>query len=132
MALTQIGMSANLTWQLARAITGFADVTQGSDSASFSNSLDVTTWNTLFTAQNTIAAAGTQAVDLRTFTDFVGTSATADKAVSIIIIVAGAITDVLNVKTHGTNGLQWFFESTTNGVNIPGGGIQRQQPPSNK
>ena len=85
--------------------------------------MSTTTWNAAFINQYTIAAAGTQAVDLRTFTDQVGSSITADKAMSIIILVTGAITDTLNVKTHGTNGLQWFFESASFGVNIPGGGM---------
>lgn len=124
MSLSQVGIGANITWQLSKTVTGFTDVMQGSESAAFaSNSLSTTTWNAALLAQYTIAAAGTQAVDLRTFTDLVGTSVTADKAMGILFIVTGAITDTLNVKKHGTNGLQWFFESASFGVNIPGGGM---------
>lgn len=125
MGLSQIGLSAGITWSLTRAITGFTDAVQGPESASFaSNALSVSTWNNLFAAQYTIAPAGTQVVDLRTFTDLDANSiSTADKAMAIIILVTGAVADLLNVKTDPTNGLQWFFEDTTKGINIPGGGF---------
>ncbi|MBP3956327.1 hypothetical protein J8F10_13635 [Gemmata sp. G18] len=124
MPLTQIGLSASVTWQLARGVSGFADVTQGSDTASFSsNGLNVGTWNEVFATQYAIAAAGTQAVDLRTFTDLTGTAVTADKALALIVLVTGAVSDKLNVKPHGTNGLQWFFGGTAEGTNVPGGGF---------
>ncbi|VTR93208.1 unnamed protein product [Gemmata massiliana] len=123
MPLTQIGLSASVTWQLSRAVTGFADVTQGSDAAIFSsNGLNTATWNEVFAAQYAIAAAGTQAVDLRTFTDLTGTSVTADKAMAVLVLVTGATGDKLSIKPHGTNGLQWFFGGTAEGVNVPGGG----------
>lgn len=125
MGLSQISVNADVTWQLAKSNTGFTDTIHGTESASFSLTLlDTDTWNELFAAEYTIAAAGTQAVDLRTFTDLAGNSvATADKALAIIIIVTGAAADLLNVKKHGTNGLQWFFGGASEGVNIPGGGM---------
>ena len=124
MPLTQVNLSASVSWALARAVTGFADVTHGPDAKSFSlNALDPDVWNEVFGAQYTIAAAGTQAVDLRTFTDFAGTSVTADKALAVIVLVEGAGADRLNVLPHGTDGLQWFFGGTTEGVDIPGGGM---------
>jgi hypothetical protein len=122
--LTQIGMSASLTWQLARAVTGFTDVTQGSESASFaSNSLDVATWNELFAAQYTMATLGTQVVDLRAFTDLAGNSVTGTKAMAFIILVTGAVTDTLNVLPNTPDGLIWPFHDLTSSVDIPGGGM---------
>jgi hypothetical protein len=124
MALTQIGISASMSWTLTKAATGFVDITQGPDAASFSsNALSVATWTELFAAQYTIAAAGTQAVDLRAITDLAGNSATATKAMTFLVLATGATTDLLNIKPHGTNGLVWFFGGTTEGVNVPGGGM---------
>lgn len=113
-----------MTWQLARAVTGFSDVTQGVQSAFFTNnSLDVATWNETLNAQYTIAAAGTQVVDLRTFTDLPGNSATGTKAMAVIILVTGATTDKLNVTPNASNGLVWPFHNTSSSVDIPGGGM---------
>lgn len=124
MALSQIAISGNISWQLLRAVTGFVDVTQGPDALAFaSNNLDVATWNELFAAQYTMLAAGTQVVDLRTFTDLPGNAVTATKAMAIMILVTGATTGVLNVKPDATDGLVWPFENVGFGVNIPGGGM---------
>lgn len=122
-ALTQIGITAAMTWQLSRSVTGFASVTQGNDTASFSNSaLSVATWTELFAAQYTIASAGTQTVDLRSFTDLVSNSVTGTKAMALFISTTGAAADKLNVKPNASNGLVWPFENVGYGVNIPGGG----------
>lgn len=124
MALDSIGISATVSWALSRAVTGFADVTQGPDSLSFSsNSLSTATWTEIFAAEYTLAAAGTQVVDLRTFTDLVGNSVTGTKAMALMLSVSGAATDWLNVKPNSSNGLQWFFGGTAEGVSVPGGGV---------
>ncbi len=124
MALDSVSVQASVTWEMSRANTGFADTTQGSDTANFAlSALDAATWDALFAAQYTIAAAGTQAVNLRAFTDLAGNSiAAADKVLNILILVTGATADKLNVKPHGTDGLKWFFENASYGVDIPGGG----------
>jgi hypothetical protein len=123
--LTQVSLNASLTWQLARAVAGFTDVLHGPETAAFTlATLDTAVWNELFAAQYVVAGSGgTQTVDLRTFNDLPGNAVTADKALVFVVLVAGAATDRLNVKPHGTNGLQWFFGGTTEGVNVPGGGL---------
>ena len=125
MPLTQVGLSAGINWTLARPVAGFADVVQGGDTAAFDlGGLNLAVWNELFGARYTLGPGATQAVDLRAFTDPAGTAvATADKVLALLILVAGAAADKLNVKPHGTNGLQWFFGGTAEGINIPGGGM---------
>lgn len=125
MSVSAINLNAAITWALAKTNSGFTDTTQGQDSASFNaSSLSTTTWNAVLTGYYTIASAGTQAVDFRTFTDLAGNSiASADKIIAVIVIVTGAVTDTLNVKKHATNGLLWFFENASYGINIPGGGF---------
>lgn len=124
MGLSSVGINAAINWQLARSVGPFADVTQGPDGANFAlNALPVATWNELFAAQYTISASGTQAVDLRSFTDLPGNAVTATAVLAVLVLVTGDAADVLNVKAHGTDGLQWFFENATHGVNVPGGGM---------
>ncbi len=123
MALDSINVQAAVTWEQSRSVLGFADVTQGSDTANFAlSALDTATWNALYAVQHVMAPADTKDVNLRTFTDLPGNGVTADKVLSILILVTGAAADKLNVKPHGTNGLQWFFENAAYGVDIPGGG----------
>lgn len=124
MSLEQFSLGASVTWEMRRAVSGFEDVVQGPETKSFSLAgLSTTTWNAVFAARYTILAAGTQAVDLRSYTDLPGNSITATKALSLLILVEGATTGSLNVKKHGTDGLQWFFENASYGINIPGGGM---------
>lgn len=123
MPLNSVAVNSAFNWQLNRTNTGFADAVQGPDVAAFSlNSLSVATWTELFGAQYTIAAAGTQVIDLRSFTDLDATSVTGTKALAIQIYTTGAVGDLLNVKGNATNALQWFFDDATKGINIPGGG----------
>lgn len=123
-ALTQVGISASISWTLARAVTGFKSVGQGQDSVAASNSaLAVATWTELFAAQYTVATTGTQVVDLRAFTDLVSNSVTGTKAMAIIVLVAGAAADKLNVAVNASNGLVWPFHNTSSSIDIPGGGF---------
>lgn len=124
MAVTQVSIQASTTFAIERAVTGFTTLAYGPETVSFSlTSLDTATWNVVFAATYTLAASGTQTVDLRAFTDIAGNViSSADKALQLQITVTGAAADLLNVKPHGTNGLQWFFENASYGVNVPGGG----------
>jgi hypothetical protein len=123
-ALQNVGLNASITWLLNRAVTGFSNVIHGTESALFSsNALPVATWDELFAAQYVIAPAGTQVVDLRSFTDLPGNAVVGTKAMAIIVLVTGAVGDKLNVKPNAANGLQWFFEDPAKGINIPGGGM---------
>lgn len=125
MALTQISLTAAMSWQLNRAITGFEPAQQGADASRFNGTtIDPATWTEMFGAQYTMLGGGTQVVDLRSFTDLVGNAVTASKALAIMVTVAGAETDFLNVKPNtASNALVWFFGTTNDSINIPGGGF---------
>lgn len=121
MPLTLANISAGLAWTLTKTVTGFNAITD-SDSSTFSLTPNVSTFTEPLTAQYTLAASGTQVVDLRSFTDKLGTAVTATKALALLILVTGAAADKLNVKPDASDGLVWPFENVGYGVNIPGGG----------
>ncbi len=124
MPLNQLSLGSTLTWQLSLPVTGFAARTQGTDNVSVDLSgISLVTWGELFAAQYTIAAAGTQVVDLRSFTDPTGKAITGTKSLLLYVTVTGAAADLLNIKPNtASNALVWFFGTTADSVNVPGGG----------
>jgi hypothetical protein len=124
MAVTSVTLQTSATFAIERAVTGFTSVAYGPETVSFAlTSLDAATWDVVFAETYPLAASGTQTVDLRAFTDIAGNViSSVDKALHLQVTVTGAPGDRLNVKPHGTNGLQWFFENAAYGINIPGGG----------
>lgn len=125
MPLTQLTLTASLGWTLDVPLAAaFADLIQGPSTTSVNLSgIDLTVWTELYAEQFTIAASGTQTVNLNSFTDLTGQAVTALHALAFMVVVSGAATDTLNVKPAASNALQWFFGSATStGVNVHGGG----------
>lgn len=101
-------LAASVSWVLAKTNTGFND-TEQKGSASFSSAPSASTYNHVFTAQYSIAASGTQAVDFRgAWTNTAGESVTGAKILGFFIKVTGS-TGVLKVEPHSSNGLTWPF-----------------------
>lgn len=123
-ALSQLTLNATIGWLLSKAVTGFSNTVQYQDSLAFNNSsLTLTTWTEVSVQTYTIASAGTQVVDLRSFTDPIGNSVTGTKAMALVIAVTGAVGDRLNVAPNASNGLVWPFHDASSSVDIPGGGF---------
>lgn len=123
MPLSQLSLTATVAWQKNVPVPGFADVVQGNDSVSADLSgVALATWDQMFAAQYTVAPAGAQVVDLRSFTDVTGAAVTGTRALLVMVTVAGAAADALNVRPAASAPLQWFFGDTAEGVNVPGGG----------
>lgn len=80
---------------------------------------DESVYNQVFSAQYTILAAGTQAVDFYSFTNLVGEAVTATKMYAVLVKVTGAGAAV-KVEPHGTNPLTWFFGGTSPSITLPG------------
>lgn len=118
MATTTAAVSAGLTWALEKTNTGFSTTTQ-KGTVAYAVSPNVATYNQVFVARYTIAAAGTQAVDFYSFTNLVGEAVTATKIYAVQIKVTGA-TAAIVVEPHGTNPLTWFFAGTTPSITLPG------------
>lgn len=79
-----------------------------------------TAYDQVFTARYTIAAAGTQVIDLSSFTNEVGEAVTGTLAVGILYLPTGSTS---KVEADGTNGLMWFCTGTTPAVPVADGGF---------
>ena len=116
MPLTQLGLNANLSWILRKSNTGFGETTEGPDSLNFNiNGVDVSTWNQLFTGRYSIAASGTQNIDLTSFTNLLNESVTFAHVLCMEIrTVGGQIT----LSPGASNPFSWGF-GTTGGSGSP-------------
>lgn len=121
MSLTAAGFQGSFGWAQSQTNTGFVSTQQGSDNIVGSSAPDLTTYNAVMVAQYTLAASGTQTIDLRNYTDMLNvTHTTTSKVLGMIITVAGA-----NVKLEpgATNPLTWFWTGTNPVLTIKSGGF---------
>lgn len=120
MSVTSSGITGSLGWSLSRSNTGFGGVSQG-DSVSAAVNLDASLYNSVFAAEYTLAASGTQAIDLRNFVDLAfETHTTTDKVIGIMVSVTGA---PITIAPGASNGLVWFWTGTSPIVTIKAGGF---------
>jgi hypothetical protein len=121
MPLQNATMSNNLSWQLTAPRTGFSAAQQGADGISANlNGISFTTFNQLFAAQYTILAAGTQVIDLSTFTNLVGEATGLGHALTISMTVTGTNANVA-LSPGASNGLVWFFGGTSPTISLTTG-----------
>lgn len=118
MPATVAAIAAALSWSLEKTNTGFAVASQKGQ-LSYSVSPAVATYNQVFAARYTIAAAATQAVDFYSFTNLAGEVVTATKIYAVMVKVTGA-SSAVKVEPHGTNPLTWFFAGTSPSFTLPG------------
>ena len=120
MSVTSSGITGSFGWSLSRSNTGFGGVSQG-DSVSAAVNLDASLYNSVFAAEYTLAASGTQSIDLKNFVDLAfETHTTTDKVISIMVSVTGA---PITIAPGASNGLVWFWTGTSPIVTIKAGGF---------
>ena len=120
MSVTSSGITGSLGWSLSRSNTGFGGVSQG-DSVSAAVNLDASLYNSVFAAEYTLAASGTQSIDLKNFVDLAfETHTTTDKVIGIMVSVTGA---PITIAPGASNGLVWFWTGTSPIVTIKAGGF---------
>ena len=120
MSVTSSGITGSLGWSLSRSNTGFGGVSQG-DSVSAAVNLDASLYNSVFAAEYTLAASGTQSIDLKNFVDLAfETHTTTDKVIGIMVSVTGA---AITIAPGASNGLVWFWTGTSPIVTIKAGGF---------
>ena len=120
MSVTSSGITGSLGWSLSRSNTGFGGVSQG-DSVSAAVNLDASIYNSVFAAEYTLAASGTQSIDLKNFVDLAfETHTTTDKVIGIMVSVTGA---PITIAPGASNGLVWFWTGTSPIVTIKAGGF---------
>lgn len=96
--------------------TPFASTSQDA-SVSFAVAPDTSVMNRVLLASYTIAPAGTQTVDLYSFTDKTGDAVTATKARGLAIEASGD-TGILKIEPGGTDPATWFLSGTTPAISL--------------
>ncbi len=120
MALTQWGFTVSATYALSKAAAPFGPLFIGPDTNTFSHSgINLTTWSQLFAAQYTIAASGTQNIDLSSFTNIVTEATTFAKVLALAFFASGSSA---TLSPGASNALVWFFGSATDSITIVDGG----------
>lgn len=122
MAATSSSIKGSVTWQLEKDVTGFSSIKTVSQTKSVSVSSG---FDQIYNKRYTIAAAGTQSIDLSSFTNDIGEAVTTAKVLGIALFPTGE-NSICRVEPHSTNGLTWFFTasaSDTPRISIPGGGM---------
>lgn len=112
MALTAASFNATVSWQdLATPVTG-AHTIKNNDTLSLTNSPAVATYNRRLRKQYSLAAAGTQLIDLASFTDpYTGATITLTKAIAMLLTGTQAFRIEPN---SAANPLPWFFGIAAN------------------
>lgn len=121
MSLTAAGFQGSFGWSQSQLNTGFVATAQGGDSIAASILPDLSLYNSVMVGQYTIAASGTQSIDLRNFVDLLNVShTTTNKVIGMMLSVSGA-----NVKLEPgtTNPLTWFWTGTTPVLTVKAGGF---------
>lgn len=114
MSLTESAINWTTTWTQTKSNSPFQSTTQGPDSLSLQLAPSTTTYSEVFVNSYSIAAAGTQAIDFRSFTSAVGSSVTATKIIAMMLKATATVTGAkMKVEPHATNGLTWFFGGTS-------------------
>lgn len=91
MPLTAAVLKSVATWDVYKSNTGFKK-TRLRDSLAGSYTSDGTTFNQILVAQYSLAASGTQTVDLYSFTNIVNESVTATKFKGILLKATATVT----------------------------------------
>ncbi len=117
--LKTCALIAGITAQLTRADTGFTTATRKLTKQLLAT--DVTAFNSVFAAEYSIAAAGTQTVDFfAAFTDLLGNSVSLTKAIALLVLATGS--GVIVEPKPATNPLVWFYSGTSPQITIHAGG----------
>lgn len=123
MSLDRVSLNINLAWLMSKTNTGFGDTSEGPDSKAWSTSgIDVAVQNELYAQKYTIAASGTQTMDLSSFTNLLNQSKTLTSVLSLFLLPTGT-NAICKLEPGAANPLTWFFSGTTPAISIPTGGV---------
>lgn len=101
----------SISWEQSATNTGFNDTTQKGD-ISVSLTPSTTTYNEVFLARYSMAASGTQTVDLYSITTLLNQAKTITKLIGLIIKATASVTGgVLKIENGGSNPLLWPLAS---------------------
>ena len=121
MAVTQLGLNINLSWLMAVANVYGTNTTEGPDNINFSLSgVDVTTYNQLYACTYTIAASGSQTIDLTSLTNLVSESFGFGHVLAMVIKTSGS---PITLSPGASNGFVYNFGGTSPTWTVANGGV---------
>lgn len=113
MPLTSAVLRAVANWDIYKTNTGFKK-TRVRDSLAGSYTADVATYNQALVAQYSIAASGTQTIDLNSFTNLATESVTATKFKGILLKATATVTGgQLQIEPGASDPFPLGFSGTT-------------------
>lgn len=95
-------------WNITKSNTPFADASE-SDSLLLAPVYDIATYTQPLIASTTLTAGQSTDFNLNSFTNLVGESVTATKAMAIVITTSGPATAICHLSPSPTNGMTWFL-----------------------
>jgi hypothetical protein len=124
MPLTALSVRSKIGFTLQKTNTGFPPTTFGPASEGYVYTQPAGA-NQLYAAEFTIAASGTQTIDLNSFTNLAGESVTGIGAYSLFVMPVGS---PITIGPGASDGLNWFWGSGT--IPIPDGGELKYSQPA--
>lgn len=113
MALSRTGIDMSLSWAFTNSVVTGARAIEISDSLSLVNVPAVATYNRVMRKYYSIASAGTQVIDLASWTDDYNAGAAVVLTKAIGIILTG--TQAFRIEpNNAANPLPWIFGISTN------------------
>lgn len=125
MPVSSISLNINQTWSQSVTDAPFQSIRQGPDSQGLNwNSTSSPSPNYIIPEVYTIAASGTQNIDLTNCTSTLGETVTFTSIYSVMVLPSAANAGNCQVGPNGTNGFPAYGASTT--ITVPPGGINFQ------
>ena len=121
---------AAINWALSRSVSGLQDMKYPAKRA-FSISYDFADFDEMFFAQYTMAAAGTQVVDFRSFANLIDPSGTVTATgiaalfIAVQSAVAGSDAVTITLEPGASDALAWPLTGTAPVLTIENGGVQQ-------
>lgn len=113
MSLTTSAFNITAAWTQSQSNSPFAASSQGNDSVVYSASPSTTTYSEVFLGSYSVLAAGTQTLNLRSFTNLLNQSVTATKVLAIFLRATATVTGAkMKIEPGGSDPLAWFFGGT--------------------
>jgi len=116
-SVTTSTIQAAASFQQAAPNAPYVTPTQGPDGLTFTAQPAVATLNAVLLATYTIAASGTQSINLNSFNDAFKQAVTNTKAIAFMFVGIGNLAKV-KLEPDSSNPLTWFFAGTTPSVTL--------------
>ncbi len=114
-------VSASVAWEQTKTNSSdaFRETAQGPDAISYNDGPSAATYNEILVTRFTLAASGTQVIDLNSFTSLLGEAKTITKARGIIVRATNAVTGgLLKIEPGASNAIDFWFAGTTPSITL--------------